>query len=161
MCNTPQVIISAFEFANDGNTKPGQSQRQMSSLRLRVWKCLVLPGLFATPTSFLPHKTLITDDLPTLGYPTVPTIILSFPSPNPRFSAISLIKASSSPLLNKCSVFSVSSPLWIFFLFWSFSVYSKIIFSLVILSISSCSINSLLKIDSYAVSITASSTFSF
>ena len=34
--STPQHIISAFEFANDGKTKPGQSQRQISLPRFKV-----------------------------------------------------------------------------------------------------------------------------
>lgn len=59
-----------------GKTKPGQSHKVMLSVSFKVWKCLVLPGILATPTFFLPKRALITLDLPTLGYPTNPTYTL-------------------------------------------------------------------------------------
>ena len=68
----PQRIISALLACTFGNTKPGQSHNVTSSVNFRVWKCLVLPGILATPTFFLPNKALMTLDLPTLGYPVSP-----------------------------------------------------------------------------------------
>jgi len=75
-----EKYISALELAKDGKTSPGQSTstRHLASFsRGKVWKCFVLPGIAATPTLFLPQRTLIKDDFPTLGYPTVPTFNLS------------------------------------------------------------------------------------
>jgi hypothetical protein len=46
----------------------------ISSDKLSVWKCLVFPGVAETETFFDPSKALMVDDLPTLGYPTSPTI---------------------------------------------------------------------------------------
>lgn len=76
MGSTPQQYISAFELANEGKTRPGQSTKQMflsPNSKFKVWKCLVLPGMAATPTLFLPQRTLMRELLPTFGYPTVPT----------------------------------------------------------------------------------------
>ena len=52
-------------------------------MSFKVWKCLVFPGMLATPTFFFPKTALITLDFPTLGYPVNP--IYSFPltSANP------------------------------------------------------------------------------
>ena len=41
---------------------------------------MVFPGLESTPTIFLLQITLINDDLPTFGYPTVPKIHLFRPN---------------------------------------------------------------------------------
>jgi len=68
----PFKTISAFDYDIFGKTNPGQSQRVTTSVSLRVWKCLVFPGILATPTFFLPSTALITLDLPTLGYPVNP-----------------------------------------------------------------------------------------
>ena len=41
---------------------------------LRVWKCLVLPGVGATAVFLEPKRALMVEDLPTLGYPVRPTV---------------------------------------------------------------------------------------
>ena len=41
---------------------------------LRVWKCLVLPGVGATAVFLEPNRALMVEDLPTLGYPVRPTV---------------------------------------------------------------------------------------
>ncbi len=64
---SPFRTISALLSETLGKTRPGQSHRVTSSVRRRVWKCLVLPGMLATPTFFLPKTALMTLDLPTLG----------------------------------------------------------------------------------------------
>mmetsp|Transcript_24958 Transcript_24958/g.54726 ORF Transcript_24958/g.54726 Transcript_24958/m.54726 type:complete len:89 (+) Transcript_24958:784-1050(+) len=78
---TPAAIKSAVLLTKDGNTRPGQSQRSISerSGSNKVWKCLVLPGCAATPTRTtpwaffaLPMRTLMTEDFPTFGKPTIP-----------------------------------------------------------------------------------------
>ena len=58
--------------AKFGKTRPGQSQRIISSLRWRVWKCFVFPGVEETDTFFAPIRAFIVEDFPTFGYPTRP-----------------------------------------------------------------------------------------
>jgi hypothetical protein len=72
----PLRTMYAWEADIRGKTKPGQSHKVTLSERIKVWKCLVLPGRLVTATFFLPRSTLITDDFPTFGYPTNPTYIL-------------------------------------------------------------------------------------
>ena len=136
MGRTPQQYISAFEFAKDGNTRPGQSTRQMSlasSSRRSVWKCFVFPGIAATPTLFLPHKTLMREDFPTFGYPTVPTmrrsswfleyiLALAFKTP----MIFSLVKISVLLIANTYSFFSsgfLTSSFYISFNSFSISIF--------------------------------------
>ena len=42
--------MPALLLAMLGMTRPGQSQRVMSSVRGRVWKCFVFPGVSDTRT---------------------------------------------------------------------------------------------------------------
>ena len=42
--------MPALLLAMLGMTRPGQSQRVMSSVRGRVWKCFVFPGVSETRT---------------------------------------------------------------------------------------------------------------
>ena len=92
----PLMAISALVDTNDGKTRPGQSQRQRSSLTIRVWgkgtvisvnefsinelqkinvwfctgftwKCLVLPGVSDTGTFLSCRMALMLELLPTLG----------------------------------------------------------------------------------------------
>ena len=79
--STPLHTISALDEAALGNIRPGQSQSWrnncilhsnklytiISFYRKMVWKCLVFPGLLATPTSFLLHRVLMTELFPTFG----------------------------------------------------------------------------------------------
>ncbi|KAA6416448.1 MAG: hypothetical protein FRX49_03779 [Trebouxia sp. A1-2] len=65
----PAATISDLDCAYRGSTKPGQSHRVRSLVMLRVWKCLVLPGVGATAVFLEPKRALIVEDLPTLGYP--------------------------------------------------------------------------------------------
>jgi hypothetical protein len=69
----PLRTIDAWESEIRGKTRPGQSHNVTLLERIRVWKCLVLPGILVTATFFLPKRTLISEDLPTFGYPTKPT----------------------------------------------------------------------------------------
>lgn len=64
---TPSQTSSALVVANCGKTRPGQSQSVMCSVKLRVWKCLVFPGVAETETRLDPSRALIVEDFPTLG----------------------------------------------------------------------------------------------
>ena len=110
---TPASTRPALEhFLVEGKTNPGQSHtftKSSSSLPFftfisQVCKCRVLPGMFATLTTFYPHNTFITEDLPTLGQPTVPIYILYYSFP---FSfLLSSWKLHNS--LNSYSLFNIS-----------------------------------------------------
>ncbi len=70
----PAATISDLDCAYLGSTRPGQSHRVRSLVMLRVWKCLVLPGVGATAVFLEPKRALMVEDLPTLGYPVRPTV---------------------------------------------------------------------------------------
>lgn len=59
----------------DGKTNPGQSHNLISSVKNMVWKCLVWPGCLETETDFLPLRALMSEDLPTLGWPIIPMVM--------------------------------------------------------------------------------------
>uniref|UniRef100_A0A336N0R4 CSON010205 protein n=1 Tax=Culicoides sonorensis TaxID=179676 RepID=A0A336N0R4_CULSO len=47
--------------------------RLFAALKI-VWKCFVCPGVRETLTTFFPISALSSDDLPTFGNPTQPTV---------------------------------------------------------------------------------------
>lgn len=65
--SSPAATISDLDCAYLGSTSPGQSHRVRLSVMLRVWKCLVLPGVGATAVFLDPNRALIVEDFPTLG----------------------------------------------------------------------------------------------
>ena len=73
MGNTPLHTSSALDAVNEGNTNPGQSASNKPSPSSSVWKCFVLPGVAETPVFLAATNALTVDDLPTFGYPTIPT----------------------------------------------------------------------------------------
>ena len=77
----PLHTISARVATKEGNTRPGQSHSVTLSVSSSVWKCRVLPGVELTATrrpwwllEVTPSSTLMREDLPTLGYPTMPMV---------------------------------------------------------------------------------------
>lgn len=96
---TPSTVKSAVVAANCGKTRPGQSQRSTSGDRRIVWKCFVLPGVAETDTFFSPTKALMVEDLPTLGYPTRPTVKVGASAAQghisfPFFAAVRAVRTS-------------------------------------------------------------------
>mmetsp|Transcript_247 Transcript_247/g.563 ORF Transcript_247/g.563 Transcript_247/m.563 type:complete len:233 (+) Transcript_247:1165-1863(+) len=73
---TPLRTFAASFLKSDavGGTIPGQSNKY--NLRVRAMYCqiLVSPGTGAALQTFFLFRVLITDDLPTLGYPIMPTV---------------------------------------------------------------------------------------
>ena len=60
MGKIPAHNISPALLMNDGKTRPGQSHSIKASDTLRVWKCLVLPGVEDTATRATPWLDLET-----------------------------------------------------------------------------------------------------
>lgn len=78
--STPLKSRSALVFMNTGNTRPGQSQSSSESESTTVCRCFVFPGVAPTATrtapcevADTPRSTLMSEDLPTLGKPSMPT----------------------------------------------------------------------------------------
>lgn len=92
---TPEATISNLELVNEGNTNPGQSHKVSLLDIIRVWKCFVLPGVEVTPVRFSPTNALIVELLPTLGYPTNPTVTLLDVLSDPNFLFIKAISSAS------------------------------------------------------------------
>mmetsp|Transcript_70135 Transcript_70135/g.198802 ORF Transcript_70135/g.198802 Transcript_70135/m.198802 type:complete len:228 (-) Transcript_70135:114-797(-) len=57
-----------------GKTMPGLSQRHVLSSSTSVCRVFVWPGVDFTLTTLLPTRLLISEDLPTLGWPTMPSM---------------------------------------------------------------------------------------
>mmetsp|Transcript_1816 Transcript_1816/g.2433 ORF Transcript_1816/g.2433 Transcript_1816/m.2433 type:complete len:308 (-) Transcript_1816:224-1147(-) len=72
---TPLRTESSSVSPAVSTTTPGQSMRDMRLKRDMYCHILVSPGMGATLHDFLEMRVLMTDDFPTLGYPTTPTLI--------------------------------------------------------------------------------------
>ncbi len=53
---------------------PGESMREMRFIKLTNCQTLVQPGMGAVTHVFLPRSVFMSELLPTLGYPTQPTL---------------------------------------------------------------------------------------
>jgi hypothetical protein len=62
-------------------TTPGESISTMFLSRLISYIFLVTPGVFPTTAAFDRFMLLITDDFPTFGNPTIPTVISCLADP--------------------------------------------------------------------------------
>mmetsp|Transcript_68600 Transcript_68600/g.155463 ORF Transcript_68600/g.155463 Transcript_68600/m.155463 type:complete len:270 (-) Transcript_68600:216-1025(-) len=69
----PTICVSRGT-SRRGNTSPGLSQRQVRSSRFSVCRVFVCPGVALTLTTLSPTMLLMSEDLPTLGCPTIPSM---------------------------------------------------------------------------------------
>mmetsp|Transcript_20233 Transcript_20233/g.38721 ORF Transcript_20233/g.38721 Transcript_20233/m.38721 type:complete len:243 (+) Transcript_20233:363-1091(+) len=70
----PATICASRGTSRRGNTTPGLSHRHVVSSRMYVCRILVWPGVFFTATALCPTSELSTEDLPTFGWPTRPSM---------------------------------------------------------------------------------------
>lgn len=75
---TPRKILSVSVPEEIWWTVPGQSMRYIFLVSVTYCHTFVSPGIGADLQAFLPLSVLMTEDLPTLGYPTKPTQVTCF-----------------------------------------------------------------------------------
>mmetsp|Transcript_28106 Transcript_28106/g.83729 ORF Transcript_28106/g.83729 Transcript_28106/m.83729 type:complete len:208 (-) Transcript_28106:778-1401(-) len=75
------MICTSRGTSSRGKTTPGQSQRQVRSSRISVCRIFVWPGVALTLTNLPPISEFTSEDLPTLGCPTRPSMMRSLRIP--------------------------------------------------------------------------------
>mmetsp|Transcript_52831 Transcript_52831/g.169170 ORF Transcript_52831/g.169170 Transcript_52831/m.169170 type:complete len:265 (+) Transcript_52831:439-1233(+) len=91
------TICASRGTSKRGKTIPGLSQRQVRSSSTIVCRVLVWPGVAFTLTTLLPMRLLISEDLPTLGWPTRPSITRPASAGTPSASASGFTVPAAAP----------------------------------------------------------------
>mmetsp|Transcript_71943 Transcript_71943/g.153794 ORF Transcript_71943/g.153794 Transcript_71943/m.153794 type:complete len:217 (-) Transcript_71943:841-1491(-) len=97
------MICASRGTSKRGKTTPGLSQRQVRSSRTKVCKVFVWPGVALTLTTLPPMMLFTREDLPTLGWPTKPSMT------RPSAAALSATASAASTVASSAAAASASA----------------------------------------------------